>query len=301
MAQTVDIAPSVGHALLNTQTGVGASPGYDAIDDRRFLGIGLVEGAVSKGGWRVRERAAGANMTVEVVANVDPALVQGDSVTNQGLYTVAPHSAVVSLDVPAAHASNPRVDMVVLKVTDATHDGGTDNKATLQYLTGTASSGATLDNRTGAPSVPASALRLAEVLVPAASSTVISSRIRDFRPYALKMAEIGQLGFFLTGQPAGWQPTALGFNKLVFDRLWTAAQDGGNPTQPDTYTFTWPSTAGRAFLGAGGGIVPTSVAQTFDGINGLRQEGTGATFQVLTYASMAANSFIFTGSVAGQS
>lgn len=301
MAQTVDIAPSIGHGLLDTQTGVGATPGYDAIDRRRFLGAGKAEGVLSKAGWRVRERAAGANMTVEVVSNLESVLVQGDSITAQGLYMVAPHGSVAGLDVPAAHATNPRIDMVVVQVLDATHDGGTGNKAQLQYVAGTASSGATLDNRTGAPALAPSALRLAEVLVPAASSSVLQARIRDYRPFAIDPHLIGQVAFFLSGGPAGWQPVALGFNKLVFDRFWALVQAGGGATQPDTYTFTWPSTAGAALVGAGSGIVPTDVGSSIPLVTTTKQNGTGATFQLFVPGMFAANSYVFTGSVAGQS
>jgi hypothetical protein len=54
----------------------------------------------------------------------------------------------------------------------------------LEVLTGTATSGATLANRTGAAALPNDCLRLADLLIPALSTTISNTQIRDRRPWA---------------------------------------------------------------------------------------------------------------------
>jgi hypothetical protein len=121
-------------------------------------------------------------MSVDIAASTgDGALVQGDSVTAQGLYTVPPHTAVINEAITAAHATLPRLDQIVLEALDDTHAGGGLNKARIRVINGTATAGATLDNRTGAAALPSSCLRLADVLVGAADTSITTAEIRDRR------------------------------------------------------------------------------------------------------------------------
>lgn len=186
MASEVTIAPTLGHPLLFTQGGVGATPGYDAIDLRRMMEASSSgqEGVFDATGWRVRENTLGPNMTVQVDVNVGLARVKGDSVTFQSDYIVAPHSGVATLDITAAHSTNPRVDMVVLQVRDNTHDALGQNDVRVMILTGTPTAGATIDNLNGQVSLPANALRLADVHVPATDTTIANAQIRDRRKWA---------------------------------------------------------------------------------------------------------------------
>lgn len=181
MASSLTIAPSLGHSLVTAQ---GMAGGYDAIDDRSFWQVGLQEGVVGAGDFMVTERGAGANLTVDVACNTGFVVVQGDTVTNQGLYVVRPHTAVANLDIATAHGTNPRVDSVVVQVDDDEHDSSGNTRARVMVLTGTATGGATLDNRTGAPALPNSALLLADVLVPATDTSISNSQIRDRRKWA---------------------------------------------------------------------------------------------------------------------
>jgi hypothetical protein len=186
MASDVTVAPTLGHAVLVTQGGIGATPGYDAIDLRRMIQAASSgqSGVFDATGWKVTEATAGANMTVLVDANAGIARVDGTSVTHQGPYIVAPHSADITLDVATAHATNPRIDMVILQVRDHTHDASGSNDARVRILTGTATGGATLDNRTGQAALPPNSIRLADVLVPAADTTISNAQIRDRRQWA---------------------------------------------------------------------------------------------------------------------
>lgn len=80
----------------------------------------------------------------------------------------------------AANASgNPRIDQVVLTVSAF----GT---GTVSVVQGTATGGATLDNRSGAAALPAGAIRLADILMPNgfAGPFVQNTHIRDRRGWA---------------------------------------------------------------------------------------------------------------------
>jgi hypothetical protein len=96
--------------------------------------------------------------------------VKDEGVTNR-LYHVDPGS--VTLTVPANSSGNPRVDSVVI-----------DKDGVPAYIAGTATVGATLNNRTGAPTVPNNSMRLADVLVANGAASVPNSVIRDRRPWA---------------------------------------------------------------------------------------------------------------------
>jgi hypothetical protein len=74
--------------------------------------------------------------------------------------------------------------MVVLEVLDHVHDASGENLSRVRVLSGTATSGATLANRTGAASLPDSCLLLADVLVGAGVTSITNSVIRDRRKWA---------------------------------------------------------------------------------------------------------------------
>lgn len=141
--------------------------------------------------WLVRQRVAGANMSVDVTtaAAVSRAYVRGSSTTEQGLYLVhnvaqgtGTIDALYNVDISAADPTNPRIDQVFLCVEDAQH-AGANNQATIRVVTGTPTGGATLDNRTGVGAAPAgmSSELLADVLVSAAVGSILGAAIRDRR------------------------------------------------------------------------------------------------------------------------
>lgn len=186
---TTTISPSLGAAPLFTQQGTGASPGYAAVDLRRHISAAsLQEGVYAATDFEVVQRAAGANLSVDIggamAAGGSFALVQGDTVNGQGLYVVAAHSATINEAIAAADATNPRVDQVILEIQDNVHDASGGNLARVRVLTGTPTVGATLDNRTGAAALPGSALLLADVHVPALDTTIANTQIRDRRKWA---------------------------------------------------------------------------------------------------------------------
>lgn len=254
MATDVTVSPTLGHALLFTQGGVGATPGYDAIDLRRYMqGSPAVRpGAYDATGWKVQPRAAGANMTVEVLASVGLARVDGVAASVLGPYIVAPHNSTIGLDVATAHATLPRIDTVILQVRDDTHDGSGAYDARVRILAGTATSGATLDNRSGAPTLPSAGfIRLADVLVTAAATSISAANIRDYRWHAGSEV-IGAVAWFSgdpVGLPPGWRFAAANHVKrLVHDRLF-AFQGVSQGAGDGSTTFTLPDMQDRVPVG----------------------------------------------------
>jgi hypothetical protein len=106
--------------------------------------------------------------------------------TPQDLYVVAPHSAVINLGTVSGNSSgNPRLDYIVLQVRNQDHDGSGQYDARVRYLTGTANASASHSNPAGAPTIPDTAVLLAQVLVPTGTTSAITnSMIRDRRPWA---------------------------------------------------------------------------------------------------------------------
>lgn len=149
--------------------------------------LSLQEGVVGAGDFKVTAAAAGG-MRVDVAAGL--ALVKGDSGTpgtglSQGLYAQVNDASVANaVTLTAAHATLPRLDQIVLQINDSTDLGSAGNVPALAFVTGVATAGATLDNRNGATALPNNALRLADVLVPAASAAVTAGNVRDRRPWA---------------------------------------------------------------------------------------------------------------------
>lgn len=128
---------------------------------------------------------AATGLRVDIAAGA--AWVKGDSGTpgmgiSQGLFSVVNDAAVANaVTLPAAHATNPRLDAIVLKVRDSSDLGSGADDAIFDYVQGTATAGATLLNRNGAAAIPNDCLHLADVLVPATATNLTSANVRDRR------------------------------------------------------------------------------------------------------------------------
>lgn len=86
-----------------------------------------------------------------------------------------------------AHATpngaNPRLDQIIARVTDF-QEQGVGITEDVAILTGVATSGASLSNRSGAALLPSNSLLLADVLVPASAASASVFSYRDRRPIA---------------------------------------------------------------------------------------------------------------------
>lgn len=144
-------------------------------------GGGLQAGVVGATDLKVVQRGAGANMSVDV--GTGGGWVAITTGTRNGLAHCF-NDATANVVVTASNATNPRIDQIYLRYNDSSIPTGSGDVPTLAVATGTATVGATLDNRTGAVALPADSLRLADVLVPANSTSVVTANIRDRRPWA---------------------------------------------------------------------------------------------------------------------
>lgn len=168
----------------------GLSGTYGALELRRLVTRGPVaqEGVVgdetNAADFKV---SPGAGLTLSVAHG--EAYVHGDATANQGRYYCRGNGAAVanlSL-VTAPDAVNPRIDQIVLEVKDDALDVSGLNEARLRVIPGTPTALADLNNRSGAAALPASCMRLADLLVPPspfAGPFVAGTHIRDRRPWA---------------------------------------------------------------------------------------------------------------------
>ena len=134
-------------------------------------------GVVNKGDYLVTAKASQPPMGVSVAAGA--AWVKATTGTRNGAYHVV-NDGSVDITLTAANATNPRVDRIILRVADTSDLASATDTATLEVLSGTPTSGATLVNLTGAAAQPANTLNLAFVLVGAGVTSVVGANIGNW-------------------------------------------------------------------------------------------------------------------------
>lgn len=284
MAQTITVAPANGEGLLFTQNGPGTSGGYNAIDRRRmFQGCAARrEGVFDSDGWQVTQASGGPSTTVEVKANVGLARVDGTTDAQQGAYVVAPHFQLAALTITAAHATLPRIDSVILHVLDSDFDGSGEWDAVIELLTGTPTSGATLDNATGAPSLPDSCLHLADLRVDANDTTIADDQIRDYRFHA-GTDDPGDMKMSAGTPGPGWKEMeGLTLKRNAHSRLYAAIGDTLGAGDGSTTFGNLADARGRVLVHADGTAGRLSANDTV-GASGGEEKHT------LTVAELAAH------------
>jgi hypothetical protein len=103
---------------------------------------------------------------------------------NAGLYHVEADSTPISGSITPAHATLPRIDTIGIQIDDSVDSASADDVQQIAAFTGTATSGATLGNRTGAPTLPGNTLPLYDILVPGGAGSIAAATIRDRRTMA---------------------------------------------------------------------------------------------------------------------
>lgn len=127
------------------------------------------------------------------------AYVPGLQVADQGMYRMV-SLANADLAVGAGHATLPRLDQVILRVMDNTHDGAGFNEGRIETVPGTATAGATLDNRNGAQNLATlgeaskNVLLLYDILMPAAATSISGGNVR-------RRAQLARIGFGALADP----------------------------------------------------------------------------------------------------
>ncbi len=189
-------APSNPFPLQSDSIKFGQDVMYRLIDNL------LSEGVIADGDGIVTQNGGGA-MQVNIAAG--EAIVAFDTpyggkrqlrwtATNTGL-PGSPNTAdnVIST-FTAANGSNPRIDRVVTTVQDASLDATGQRRQVFQVIAGTATAGADLVNLTGAASVPANSILLANVLVRAAATTILTADIDTTISTTRQKAGMGNTG-----------------------------------------------------------------------------------------------------------
>jgi hypothetical protein len=139
--------------------------------------VGVLEGfAVTKdgSGWGFTVSGPGRAW---VPANVG-------TPSNAGMYLVESDATPLTGTISPAHASLPRIDAVVIRVTDVTDSQSATNGQEIAVVQGTATSGATLGNRNGAAAIIGNQVHIADILVPGGSGSIAAATVRDRRPWS---------------------------------------------------------------------------------------------------------------------
>lgn len=146
-------------------------------------------------------QAASPNMTVLVEAGA--CSIPGNESGTQGNY-FAVNDAQVTLSVTAAHATLPRIDIVVVNVRDAQYSGA-NNDVQLQVVAGTPASSPV------APTAPNNSITIAQIAVGAAVSSIVNANITDTRSY------VAAVGGVINARNNGSRPSSneIPVNQLV--------------------------------------------------------------------------------------
>lgn len=173
---------------------VSSTPGFVTgtfgAKDVRLATMGNeLPGLYERGDFAVSQRAAGANMSVDI-AQGRALMLPGGS--HQGLYlarrtsgTAYNTSADGGYTWTAADASNARIDLLCIEMKDTDEDAGGVTGWRFRVVDGTPSASATHQLEVGAwPAVPTGCLPIAAIRVPAAGTTLTTANITNLNPIA---------------------------------------------------------------------------------------------------------------------
>lgn len=244
---------------------------YSARQDRQWIDLIFTEGVadVAAGELAVTQRATGANLSVDVAPGT--VIITGDSVARQGKY-LARLVEGENVVIPAPPAADSRIDLVVARVLDSTADGGpaASDGAVLQVVPGTPAAIPV------APAVPATAVVLAQVVVAAGVSSIVTANITDKRTQlnATTLKVGTQFASMTTTQRDALTGADLFEGRTIYNsttsRLESYRSAAWTPTFPTrqetriTTTGTWTPPAGVTQVeavvcgGGGGGGVGTA-------------------------------------------
>jgi hypothetical protein len=227
------------HPAEETRLALGSLQGTSTASFAGGVGASdRAHGVVNVSDFAVTQRAAGANMSVDVAAG--NAWIRGTQATAQGAYHVY-NDGTVNLSVASSDATNPRIDLVIARVQDSFYSGAT-NSASVTVVTGTPAASPT------DPTLPANALVLARVRVPATSTSVVTANITDVRTRAASGSEsYTRTGFKNAIMNGDFRINQRGFTSSTssvygFDR-WSSFSSGGTVTY-SAQTFTVGTSVG---------------------------------------------------------
>jgi hypothetical protein len=151
------------------------------------LGLMMIEGVLPYNGMtsgtsQTQSFAPGTGAGFGITLAAGRALIQGDDTADQGMYLFSSPGGM-SITLANTSVANPRVDVLALQFNDVEngYTARTPAGGNLIQVQGTATSGATLANRTGAPALPASSLWIADYLLKPGDSGAVGAQIGDKR------------------------------------------------------------------------------------------------------------------------
>lgn len=230
--------------------------GYPAYVDRLLIDtVFQTQGVVNPGDLAVSQHAGGANMTVDVAAGV--CAVAGTDVAGQQTYLNA-SDAVVNVAIAAAPGSGQsRIDLIVAHVQDVDATGTGTNGFTIVVVQGTA---ATTGSQV-APTIPASSLELASILVGPLVTSILTAAITNKRVYATSFTgSLFGVGPAITGTP----PVSGAPGILI-----QAGQTFGSTDSGGLLHITWPVAFPNGLLC----VIPSN------GDSGIRNDIVCSTYQ----------------------
>lgn len=153
-------------------------------------------GIIGVNDFLVAQRAAGANMSVDIAGG--QAFVLGTDDPNQGYYHCLSDSTPTNVTVTASHATLNRIDLVIARVYDSAYIGGALNQWGFEVTVGTPAASPV------APIAPADSMILAQIYVGASVVNVLNANLTNTRIQAGIYATV--INAILTGTPTA--PTA---------------------------------------------------------------------------------------------
>jgi hypothetical protein len=176
---------------------------------------------------KVSQRAAGANMSVDVAGGL--CIIDGTESATQGSYVCRSDATPTNVVIAASSPTLPRIDIVVAKVQDAFYSGVT-NAWSIVAVTGTPAASPV------APSAPANSLLLANISVAANATSVVTGNITDKRVVGHGNLYTGDFVCTSTTRPAvPWTGMTIYETDTKNDLLWdgttwqTRGKVGGTP------------------------------------------------------------------------
>lgn len=237
---------------------------YAARLDRQLIKATFTEGVLS--GMKVVQRAAGANMSVDISVGVG--VIYGDDQTDQGAYLVS-CTVLENVVIGAAPGSNSRRDLIYWRVNDPNAGGPAGSNSAFGVVAGTPAASPAL------PALPTSAIPLAEVLVTAGNVTVVDAMITTLRVPSYGTGDLPPG----VGVPFFGPESALPANHIVLngasiskDTYWRIFYFLGTTYGSTSTNFTLPDLRGRVPFGldnmGGSDASRLAVANTLGGTGG---------------------------------
>jgi hypothetical protein len=202
------------------------------------------------GGLEVKQRGAGANMSVDVDRGV--ALLPGINAINQGNYAYS-GDVLFNYVVTTAHATLYRKDIVVVRTKDGEYAG--DNSFGIAVVSGAGHEGASAGAATTATpaEIGGTYVELAIITVRPATTSILTSDIEDRRHFVTAPGGIEVARTFESGDAGmdGWYRDLAGVLQRHNGSAWVDMLRAGAWT---TYTPVTSSAGGALVVGTGGSI-----------------------------------------------